>query len=257
MTILILSSWLCIFFLMIVAWGIYLMIENPGIIDAFWPLSITLSGINYLLSNKHWPLIIYIYAVLLVTWCIRLAGHLLFTRIIPDIKEKRYIELSNNWRLPPKLAFFLHFQFQGLLALIIATPFLWIRDLSQLTITSILSFILIIIGTIGESIADMQLFRFKKRPTGKVCNTGLWRYSRHPNYFFEICVWFGFGLGAVSIAHSLSFIALISPTLLLFLMLKITGPITEKASLRSRGEAFKQYQKETSYFIPYKKKRSN
>lgn len=255
MTTLILSNWLYIFLLMTLAWGIYLVIKNPGIIDVFWSLSITLSGMSYLLSNQHWSIFIFIYAMLLIIWCVRLSSHLFITRIIPNIKEKRYIQLSKDWRLPAPAAFFIHFQFQGMLAIIIATPFLWIRHLSHLSIITTLSLALIIGGIIGESIADIQLLQFKKNPTGKVCNTGLWRYSRHPNYFFEVCIWAGFGLAALILTHPLSFLALISPALLLFIMLKVTGPMTENASLKSRGEVFRQYQKETSYFVPYKKKK--
>ena len=251
---LIFTDWFFIFILMTAAWAIYLKLKNPGIIDVFWSISITLSGL-YFLSSTEMTHIQMCFGILLVAWCLRLSGHLFITRIIPNLKEKRYDTLSKKWKLPPHIGFFLHYQLQGILAIIIAIPFLWIRHLESVNLLTIFSMLMVIIGIIGETIADYQLHQFKQSKSQGVCTKGLWNYSRHPNYFFEAAIWVGFGISCLSVSTTALF-ALISPTLLLFIMLAITGPITEEQSLSSRGESFKKYQESTSYFMPLPKRKS-
>ena len=109
-----------------------------------------------------------------------------------------------------------------------------------------------LIALVGESVADAQLRAFRANPAnrGGVCDAGLWRYSRHPNYFFEWLVWcavalfaFGSPWGWVSVA---------CPAMMLYFLLKVTGiPATESHMLRSRGEKFAAYQRRTSAFVPW------
>jgi steroid 5-alpha reductase family enzyme len=101
-------------------------------------------------------------------------------------------------------------------------------------------------------VADHQLNAFKRRHAGerRVCNVGLWRYSRHPNYFFEWLIWVAYFLFAC--ASPLGWIAVISPAIILYLLLRVTGiPLTEEQSIRSRGEAYRAYQRTTSAFVPW------
>jgi steroid 5-alpha reductase family enzyme len=103
----------------------------------------------------------------------------------------------------------------------------------------------------GEALADAQLASFKRDPqsAGKVCDAGLWRYSRHPNYFFEWLIWvayFAFGC-----ASPWGWIGIISPACILYLLLRVTGiPMTEEQSVRSKGDAYRRYQARTSAFVP-------
>jgi steroid 5-alpha reductase family enzyme len=112
-----------------------------------------------------------------------------------------------------------------------------------------------IISVMGEAIADQQLANFKRDPAnkGKVCDTGLWGYSRHPNYFFEWLMWVSYFVFALESPYG--YIAIISPAIILYLLLKVTGiPLTEEQSIRSKGEAFKKYQAKVSVFVPWFKK---
>jgi steroid 5-alpha reductase family enzyme len=112
-----------------------------------------------------------------------------------------------------------------------------------------------LIALTGEAIADWQLDQFKKDPAnkGKVCNKGLWNYSRHPNYFFEWLIWVGYFVFAL--ASPYGFIAIISPAIILYLLLNVTGiPATEEQSVRSKGDLYKEYQRTTSAFVPWFKK---
>jgi steroid 5-alpha reductase family enzyme len=109
-----------------------------------------------------------------------------------------------------------------------------------------------VVAFLGEMTADWQLARFKRNPKnkGKVCNVGLWRYSRHPNYFFEWLIWVSFALVASSARYG--YWGFLSPALILYFLLRVSGiPATEEQALRSKGDAYRKYQKATSPFIPW------
>jgi steroid 5-alpha reductase family enzyme len=107
------------------------------------------------------------------------------------------------------------------------------------------------VGLVGESIADRQLAAFRRDPAnkGQVCDVGLWRYSRHPNYFFEWTIWVGYA--AFALASPLGALALASPALMLHFLINVTGVrATEAQALRSKGEKYRRYQERTSMFVP-------
>ena len=244
-------SWLCLFVIMTLAWFAYCRLNNPGIVDVFWSICITVAGFCFALQS---PISNYKLALLIVllVWCLRLSGFLFITRILPHHVDPRYLALSKEWKLSKKWGFWLNYQLQAVLALIIALPFFWIDQLTTFNAWSGLGFVLSIIGIVGESIADLQLQQFKRDKQSGICMNGLWQYSRHPNYFFEWLVWLGFAITALHSA--LSLLALISPALLLVIFLKITGPMTEKGSIKRHGDLYRNYQQQTSMFIPWFKK---
>jgi steroid 5-alpha reductase family enzyme len=107
----------------------------------------------------------------------------------------------------------------------------------------------------GEAIADRQLKEFKKNTAnkGKVCDRGLWNYSRHPNYFFQLLIWIAVFLFAMGSPEGQ--FAIVSPLIIGYLLFKVTGiPMAEEQSLRTKGEKYKEYQRSTSVFIPWFKK---
>ncbi len=109
-----------------------------------------------------------------------------------------------------------------------------------------------LIAVIGESTADYQLKKFKADPAnkGKICDRGLWYYSRHPNYFFEWLIWVAYFLFAAGAPGG--WITIYCPLLMLLFLTKITGiPPTEAQSLKSRGDAYRDYQRRTSAFVPW------
>jgi steroid 5-alpha reductase family enzyme len=114
------------------------------------------------------------------------------------------------------------------------------------------------IGILGEALADAQLARWKRDPAnrGRVCDAGLWGYSRHPNYFFEWCVWIGYATYGLAFLGDGGWLALVPQGLLLASILWVTGiPPTEAQSLRSKGDAYRAYQRRVSRFIPLPPKR--
>lgn len=232
---------------MSVFWVLYRVLKNPSVIDVGWASVLTLSGWIYILHAT--PSVVSILSgILLLVWGIRLGGYLWFSRVGAGHQDKRYTQLSENWKMAKALGFFLNFQLQGLLAWPIAVSFYFISMRTEFFWWDSLGFGMVIIGLIGESLADYQLQNYKRKPVGAVCQAGLWRYSRHPNYFFDWLSWLGFSV--IALSGSLGFIALISPLTLYMIMVYVTGPMTEAGSLASRGEAYEQYQQQTQMFFP-------
>jgi steroid 5-alpha reductase family enzyme len=129
---------------------------------------------------------------------------------------------------------------------------LGVRDIHPgFNLFDIAGLILWLIGLTTEAIADAQLRRFKSQPTnrGQVCDRGLWRYSRHPNFFGEWLMWCAYALIASSAPDG--YWAWFAPALMLLLITRVSGiPPTEAQSLRSRGDAYRAYQRRTSAFVP-------
>jgi steroid 5-alpha reductase family enzyme len=109
-----------------------------------------------------------------------------------------------------------------------------------------------LVAWIGEFLADSQLQSFKSNPAnrGTTCRVGLWRYSRHPNYFFEWLIWVAFAVFAMG--SPFGYVAVFAPLLMLFFLFRVTGiPATEAQALRSKGDDYRRYQQTTSAFVPW------
>ncbi|MDP3268254.1 MAG: DUF1295 domain-containing protein [Legionella sp.] len=238
-----------LFIHMCVVWGIYRYLKNPSVVDVGWASGLTLSGLLYLWipSISFRTLIL---GLILILWGARLGIYLWYTRIRLGHVDKRYTSLSSQWKIAKPLGFFLNFQLQALLILVISIPWYFSGAAVATNLSGLDYFALALaIGAlVGETIADNQLQEFKQKNKGRVCDVGLWHYSRHPNYFFEWLIWCAFAL--FGFAHSYGLIGLISPLTLYLLMTQITGPMTEAESLKSRGKAYEEYQKSTPMFFP-------
>ncbi len=235
-------------------WGVYRLLKNPSVVDTSWSIGLMVSGLIYLWSDSLTPRNLVV-GGLLILWALRLSGYIWYTRIRQGHVDKRYTELSNNWKINKSLGFFLNFQLQGLLIFIISLVFYWISYSNHigLNLFDFTAIFLVIIGVIGESLADFELYRFKDHHKGCVCNVGLWNNSRHPNYFFDWLTWVGFALLAVQSNHG--FLGIIAPLVMYFIFTKMTGPLTERGSVQSRGQKYIDYQKQTSMFFPWFKKK--
>ncbi|HNB21199.1 MAG TPA: DUF1295 domain-containing protein [Candidatus Melainabacteria bacterium] len=233
-------------------------LKNAGIVDVFWAASFGLISIAFalvspgLLERK----ILLLLAVL--PWSFRLTYYL-FQRVLKEHphEDSRYAALRREWGDKADMMMYLVFLFQGALITILSAPFIITAadDHPGLRIAEIAGALVCLVGTVGESIADEQLRKFKTDPQnrGKVCSSGLWNYSRHPNYFFEFVVWVG--IFVIASAAPLGIYTVYCPLLMLFFLTKMTGiKISEEQSLKSRGEAYRLYQETTSAFFPWFKK---
>lgn len=170
-------------------------------------------------------------------------------------EDRRYQELRARWRERGReqRSFFIFYQAQGLVAVLLSVPFLatafngddGIEPLEWAGVAVWLA------GALFEAEADRELASFRRDPAskGQVIDTGLWRYSRHPNYFGQWLIWCGYTL--VALAAPWGWVGLLAPALMLYLILYVSGvPPTEEQTLRSRGEAYRRYQQRTSAFVP-------
>jgi steroid 5-alpha reductase family enzyme len=240
--------------LMLVLWLIHLRTGNAAIVDAGWAGGLAMLGILYAVFGGGYWLRSALIVAMAGIWGFRLAIYLLVTRIIGHPEEGRYQELRRQWKTNIPFKFLLFFEFQALLCVVLAIPFLAAAR-NPAPAISPLEWAAVALWTLamaGEANADAQLSRFKSGPSnkGRTCQVGLWRYSRHPNYFFEWLIWVAFALFAI--ASPGGFWGLLSPALILYFLLRVTGiPATEAQAVRSRGEEYIRYQQTTSAFVPW------
>lgn len=246
----ILSAWLCLILLMCAVWLYYRITANPSMVDVAWSIGHWIAGTIFLFANGVHIRVLLLWIVLTI-WALRLAGYLYWTRIRVGIIDKRYTTLSQQWRIAPAIGFFFNFQLQGLLILLTLTSLYFNGQAINTALGWLdgIGLLLSVIGIVFCSIADLQLRHFVQNHPGDVCDVGLWKYSRHPNYFFEWLVWVGFALTALS-AHY-GWLGLISPLTLYVIMTRITGPMTENASKASKGKKYEDYQAKTPMFFPF------
>jgi len=246
--------------MMFVLWLIQLRIANAGIVDIGWAYGLGLLAILYGLLGKGALLPRLVLTAMVVLWSGRLGTHL-FRRVVGKPEEGRYRQLRAGWSEGSGGAgwkFLAFFEAQAVLDVILSVPFLLVcadsTGAASLSPAQIAGVGLWMVAVTGESLADAQLERFKRRANhGQVCREGLWNYSRHPNYFFEWLVWVAWALFAEPV--HLGWIAWGAPVLMLFFLLRVTGiPATEQQSLRSKGEAYAEYQRTTSPFVPWFRK---
>lgn len=187
-------------------------------------------------------------------WGFRLALHLLVDRVLKAREEDgRYQELRRRWGRHAARNFFIFFQAQGILAAALSIPFLLAASApAHASWIEYAAAVLWIIAFSGETLADRQLAVWKRDPAnkGRTCRAGLWRYSRHPNYFCEWLMWCAYAL--LALAAPWGWTAVFAPALMLYLILFVTGiPPTEERALRSRGDDYRRYQATTSAFFPW------
>lgn len=246
------TSWLIAVVIMLVLWFYYRYQGDPSVVDIGWGASIGLASTTMFFLTPNGDLRQQVVLICVALWSIRIVA-LLLSRMYKGQKDQRYVELSAHWDSGLSWKYFLFFQAQalsvGLLLIPIALSFLasgvvW-------TLWDSAGILLFSIGLLGEVIADQQMAKFRGDPSNRkgVCNIGLWRYSRHPNYFFEWIIWMSYGAFAMN--HPEGVFGWISPSVILISILKITGiPPTEKRLLASKGEAYREYQRSTSMFVP-------
>lgn len=230
-------------------WIWYRITNNPSVVDVGWASALTLSGLIYL-SQHALSIRAVVLGTALLTWGIRLGGYLWWTRIKQKQVDKRYTALSHSWNTKKSLGFFINFQLQGIFIFIVSISWYFIslnpaKNINSIDLTVLIFFIFFLSL---ESLADFQLQQFKKNHSGQVCNQKLWRFSRHPNCLFEWLIWCSFTIFAASSPYGI--VSLISPLTLYLIMVFMTIPITERESIKSRGQTYIDYQKVTPKFFP-------
>lgn len=235
-------------------YGLARSIDNYGIVDIAWSYAFAALAGAYALFGAGWPVRRAVVAAMVTAWSLRLGTHLLIriARKHP-VEDGRYAQLRKEWGAGFKVRMAGFFQLQAVSIVLLGIPFLAAcsNPAPSLGPLEWAGAALWLVSISGEALADGELARFKRDPAngGKVCDGGLWRYSRHPNYFFEWMIWVSYFL--FGCASPWGAVGIISPACILYLLLRVTGiPMTEEQSVRSKGEAYRRYQERTSPFVP-------
>jgi steroid 5-alpha reductase family enzyme len=208
---------------MICTWLWQKRTKNAGFVDIMWACCLAFAALFYGATGQGALLPRMLVGLLGAIWGFRLANHLL-ARVLSEKEDGRYAYLRKHWK-GNQWKFFLFFQGQVLLVLLFSVPFYVAAQNPEANFTfwNIAGVLVWIIAIAGESIADRQLARFRQDQNnrGKTCREGFWRYSRHPNYFFEWLHWFSYCLFAVGTTH-LAW-AFIGPVTMLVTLCWVTG----------------------------------
>lgn len=249
--------------LMSFAWWVRRITGNSGWIDVIWTLGVGLAGVVLALNPVSGSMTPRQEAVacLAALWSLRLGSHL-FARTVAMEDDPRYRDLMEQWGAAAGRKLFGFLQGQAAAGLVLAAaimiaahspgPFPDLGDMVGLAIFAI--------GLGGSAMADLQLRRFKAQTenAGKICNRGLWSWSRHPNYFFEWLCWLSFPLIAIDPGgpYIWGYAALVAPAWMYWLLVHVSGiPPLETHLMRSRGAPFMVYRMRTSPFFPWPPKR--
>jgi steroid 5-alpha reductase family enzyme len=226
--------------------------QNVNLVDSLWSLLFLGAASLYAWPSLHDPRTQLI-LLLIAAWALRLSLHLL-RRNWGHTEDRRYAAMRE--RNPPFAwrSLYIVFGLQGALAWIIALPLFYAVQPStalagDFSLIEILGLSLWSIGFLFESIADAQLHRFRQDPNnrGRVLDRGLWRYSRHPNYFGEACIAWGIYLLAIPAGGAWTIFA---PALMTLLLLKVSGVSLLEADIHERRPAYRDYIARTSAFLP-------
>ena len=233
-----------------ITWLLSLPLRNVSIVDSLWSLMLFAAGVIYALGSDPraprfalvlWPLAI---------WAARLSFYIT-ARSMGKGEDRRYQAIRA--RNEPRFAFkslFLVFWLQALLAWIISLPLLGaFSSIALIGVLDYLGAILWLTGFVFEALGDWQLARFKRNPANAdaVMNHGLWRFTRHPNYFGEFCIWWGFWSMAVSAG---AWWSLPGPVLLTFLLLRVSGVSLLEKDIGNRRPQYADYVLKTNAFFP-------
>ena len=226
--------------------------KSNSIVDIAWGLGFVVVSLTSLVSTSNVSIQSLLITIFVFLWGIRLSYHL-FKRNWNKLEDYRYVEMREQWKNKnPYLQYYIKiYMVQMILLFIIAQPILSVNAISQQPI-GIFDYIGIIIWLIGysfEVIGDFQLKEFIMNPNnkGKLIRTGLWKYTRHPNYFGEATMWWGIFLIS---AGSGTLWTIISPITITYLLVFVSGvPLLEK-KMESNPD-FADYKAKTSMFIPW------
>jgi steroid 5-alpha reductase family enzyme len=245
---------------MAAAWGIQRRTGQSGWIDTIWSLSAGLAGFVFALApvqgSDHFTARQVAIATLVLLWGLRL-GASIAQRTGGGGDDPRYAQLKTEWgdEFPRRLFWFLQVQAVAAFILAISVFVAAQNPAPGLRVWDVIAIVVLATAILGEAVADAQLRRFKMDPAnrGRICETGLWAYSRHPNYFFEWLGWCAYPLFAIDLdlAYPWGWLALAAPAMMYWLLVHVSGiPHLEAHMERSRGDAFRAYKDRVNAFFP-------
>jgi len=239
-----------ILILFTILWAISLRLENSSIADVAWGPGILVIGLIYYVTSSGAPPRARLTLALLAVWALRLGAHL-FVRTRLQGEDFRYVKMRDDWNHWWLVSYVKVFLLQAVAGWIVSLPIYFAIvsvEPTALTMLDYLGVLLVVGGLVFEALADEQLRRFRadRANRGKVLDTGLWSYTRHPNYFGEALVWWGFGVMAVATG---GVPGLLGPLVLTYLLIYVSGvALLESTLIEKRG--YLQYAGKTPAFLP-------
>ncbi len=251
---LVLTAYVFMAVVMMSLWAVQLRVRNVSIADVGWCAGLIAVVLWYATRAIGETERIVLVGVMAVVYAGRLGFYILFNRVIGKAEEARYRRLREQWGSAESVRMFGYFQLQALAVAAFSLPFLVLihnprPPFAQVEFVGLLIWI---VAVSGEAIADLQLSQFRSRTwnRNRVCRDGLWRYSRHPNYFFEWLHWWAYVVMGVNAPGW--FLTWIGPIGMGWALLRVTGiPWVERQALASRGEDYREYQRTTNAFFPW------
>jgi steroid 5-alpha reductase family enzyme len=249
-----LAGWLVMAAVMAVLWWVQRARRDAGVVDVGWAAGLGILAVLYAVLGSGDPPRRLLVAAMAGAWSLRLALYILVNRVIGKPEDSRYQALRAKWGNDAQSRFFAFFQLQALVDVIFSIAFLVAmrNPRTGLGTWDLAGVLVWVVAVGGEALADRQLAGFRADPAnrGRTCRVGLWRASRHPNYFFEWLHWWAYVL--VAVGSPWWALTLVGPALMLFFLFKVTGiPATEAQALTSRGDDYRDYQRTTSAFVPW------
>ena len=234
----------------VATWIVSVIKRDVSIVDSLWSLMFLIAAVVYALVLPETGPRATLTLVLVALWSFRLAGYIAW-RNWGEGEDYRYQQIrANNEPNFTVKSLYIVFGFQGILAWIISLPLL--AAMASLNSLNALDYVGVLVWAVGmffETVGDWQLARFKADPVskGKVLNSGLWRYTRHPNYFGNSCIWWGLFLIAWAAGGWWS---IVSPIMMTFLLLKVSGVAMLEKDIGERRPGYREYVTQTNAFLP-------
>ncbi|MCC7249741.1 MAG: DUF1295 domain-containing protein [Lysobacter sp.] len=238
-----------------VAWLVSLKLHDVSIVDSLWSIFFIAFALSFAWRMRSDAMAAYVAIGLILLWGLRLSAYITI-RNHGKGEDRRYqaIRARNQPNFEFK-SFYLIFVLQAVLAAIVAMPLAPILNGAQhANIVTYAGFVIVAFGAMFETVADAQMARFKATRTSQdeVMNRGLWRYSRHPNYFGEATFWWGIWIASASMGGAWT---VFSPLLMTWLLTRVSGVPLLEADLQKRSAAYREYLTTTPRFVPWRPKR--
>ena len=235
-------------------WFSTLKIKRADFIDIYWGPSFFFSALLIFLLNNNFTLANFIILILVGIWGLRLALYLFFRNIKKD-EDKRYVKIRAS--IGNIGLYFITYMIQVILIGLVSLPIQVLiiqTETSNLNFISLIGVIIALSGVIIESIADIQMSKFKLIPSnkGKLMDKGLWQFSRHPNYFGDSLFWWGVFI--FSYGYTSNLLIIISPIIMTYFLMRVSGVTLLERQLRHKKEGYEEYINNTSSFLLMPKK---
>jgi len=253
---LLVTGWTGSAVLMVALWVVQRRSRNAAIADVGWCYGLSFVVLWYAASVSGEPARRVLVALMIFLYAVRLGTHVLVDRVWNRTEDGRYRALRLRWGDQESWRMFWYFQLQAVaIACFSLSPLVVMQNPHPpFHLWDMAGFLLWGVAVTGETIADWQLAAFRSKPWNKdrVCRIGLWRYSRHPNYFFEWLHWWSYVVMALALPAGNWWATLIAPLVMGWALVKVTGiPWAEAQALTTRGHEYRAYQRTTSAFIPW------